>query len=113
MNTTITYSITRKLPMVAIASAILLLAEPASAWRGGPWGPAPLAWDPHEAYLDEYGFFDRYGPRRGDIRRMQRDNWHRMRGYPVYPGIGRHGPTLSDIRRQHQRKLRRAWGYPY
>lgn len=113
MKTPIIRHIKRKSPLIALTAAILLLAQPASAWWGGPWGAAPLAWDPHEAYLNEYDFFDPYGPSQGDIRRMHRDNWHRMRGYPVHPGVGRYGPTLSDIRRQHHRKMRRAWGYPY
>jgi len=102
-------------PLLAASLAITacLATVSANAWWG-PVGPYAGGWDPQEAYLDEYGFFDRFGPSRSDIRRMHRDNWQAWRGYPVYrSGLGRYGPTLSDIRRQQHRKTRRFWGYPY
>jgi hypothetical protein len=103
-----------KLLAVAIAAAALLTMTSANAWWGpSPVGPGVWGWDPYEAYLDEYGFFDRYGPSATDIERMYRDNWYAARGYPVYRGVGPYGPSASDIRRQYMRKLRRSWGYPY
>ena len=101
-----------KLLAVTFAVATLLTMTSAHAWWG-PGGPGVWGWDPHEAYLNEYGFFDPYGPSGADIRRMYRDNWDATRGYPVYRGVGPYGPSLSDIRRQQKRKFRRAWGYPY
>ena len=104
----------------AIAAATLFTMTSANAWWGpggpGAWGGGPggWGWDPQEAYLDEYGFFDRYGPSSADFRRMHRDNWDAAWGYPVRRGgLGPWGPSLSDIRRQQQRKWRRMWGYPY
>ena len=101
-----------KLLAVAIATATLFTMSSANAWWG-PGGPGVWGWDPHEAYLEEYGFFDRYGPSISDIDRMHRDNWYAARGYPVFRGVGPYGPSVSDIRRQQMRKLRRSWGYPY
>lgn len=98
----------RKLLTALIATTALLATSSASAW----WGPGVGGWDPQEAYLNEYGFFDPYGPTVGDIRRMHRDNWRTLRGYPVNRGVGLYGPTPSDVHRQHMRKMRRAWGYP-
>jgi hypothetical protein len=102
----------RKLLAVTIAAAALLTMTSANAWWG-PGGPVAWGWDPQEAYLDEYGFFDPYGPSISDIERMHRDNWYAARGYPVFRGVGPYGPSVSDIRRQYMRKLRRSWGYPY
>jgi hypothetical protein len=103
-----------KLLAAAIAVAALFTVSSANAWWGpGPVGPGYWGWDPQEAYLDEYGFFDRWGPSISDIERMHRDNWYAARGYPVYRGVGPFGPSLTDIRRQQMRKWRRAWGYPY
>jgi hypothetical protein len=48
----------RKLLAVTIAAAALLTMTSANAWWG-PGGPIAWGWDPHEAYLEEYGFFDR------------------------------------------------------
>ena len=101
-----------KLLAATISAAGLFTMTSANAWWG-PGGPGPWGWDPYEAYLEEYGFFDPYGPSRADIRRMYRDQWDAARGYPTYRGVGPYGPSLSDIRRQHRRKLRWAWGYPY
>ena len=96
----------------AIASACLFTAPPAWSWWG-PGGPWPGMWDPQEAFLEEYGFLDRHGPSRGDIRRMHRDRWKAMRGYPVYiDGVGPYGPSLSDVRRQQRRQMHRFRGYP-
>ena len=101
-----------KLLAVAIAIATLFTMPSANAWWG-PGGPGVWGWDPYEAYLDEYGFFDPFGPSISGIERMYRDNWYAARGYPVYRGVGPDGPSVSDIRRQQMRKLRRAWGCPY
>ncbi len=115
MKTTTRSKSGRHLLTATIAAVILLSATSANAWWG--WGRAwPLtgAWDPTEAYLYEYGFLDPYGPTTGDVRRMHRDNWRAMLGYPIRrDGVGPYGPRLSDIRRQQYRKARRFRGYPY
>lgn len=103
----------KRLLTAAVTAAMLSTASSAGAWWG-PVGPYPGGWDPHEAYLEEYGFLDRYGPSIGDIRRRHRDNWKAMMGRPVYlDGVGPYGPTRADVRRQYHRKLKRLWGYPY
>ena len=113
MNRLLKQGVKNKLLAATITVVVLLPATSAYAWRG-PVGLYAGGWDPHEAHLNEYGFLDRYGPTRGDIQRMHRDNWMAMRGYPSHRrGIGPYGPTLSDIRRQHHRKGRRFRGYPY
>ncbi|MGD2137576.1 MAG: hypothetical protein PVJ66_05005 [Gammaproteobacteria bacterium] len=113
MNMPLEHETRKKLLIATIAAAVLCWATPAAAW----WGPGmPYAggWDPQEAYLEEYGFLDPHGPTPGDIRRMQRDRWKELMGYPVYrAGVGPYGPTLSDVRRQHFRKARRLWRNPY
>lgn len=101
----------KRLLVTAISSALLFTATSTNAWWR-PGVPYAWGWDPNEAYLNEYGFLDRHGPTIGDIRRMHRDNWKEMRGYPVYrSGVSLYGPRPSDVRRQHQRKARRLWGY--
>ncbi len=113
MNKPFHCQIKRILLTLLITTAVCFPAASAYAWWR-PGGPYAGGWDPNEAYLNEYGFLDRHGPTTGDFRRMHRDNWRGMRGYPVNRGgIGRYGPTLSDVRRQHHRKARRLWGYPY
>jgi hypothetical protein len=102
----------RRLLAATIATIVLLAATSANGWWGYG-GPGAWAWDPQEAYLDEYGFLDRWGPSRMDIDRMYRDNWYAARGYPIHRGVGPYGPSMSDIHRQQMRKMRRAWGYPY
>jgi hypothetical protein len=97
----------------ALAIAVMLPVSTASAWYG-PWGPAVTGWDPQEAWMEEYGYLDRFGPTLADIRRLNRDQWRTAMGYPVrVGGIGPYGPTRSDVIRQHNRKMRRAWGYSY
>jgi hypothetical protein len=105
---------TRNIVLVAaMAAAVFFPAAAANAWLG-PVGPGALGWDPYEAYLDEYGFLDPYGPSIGDLRRMQRDRWRAMMGYPVYiGGVGPYGPRPADVIRQYHRKASRWWGYPY
>ena len=105
---------TRKISLtLAATTAILLTSTSTHAWWG-PGGPPVGGWDPHEAYLHEYGFLDRHGPTMGDLRRMHRDNWKLLTGHPVYlKGVGPYGPTYSDVIRQQRRKHRRFWGYPY
>lgn len=113
MNKSLHHKTKKKLLTAAITAAILFTATSAGAWWG-PGGPYAGGWDPYEAYLEEYGLLDRYGPSRGDIRRMHRDNWRAMMGYPVYrDDVGPYGPTRSDVRRQYHRKAKRLWGYPY
>lgn len=113
MNKSLHHKPWRALLAAVTAAAILFPATTADAWWG-PGGPYAGGWDPHEAYLDEYGFLDRHGPTAGDIRRMHRDNWMEMMGYPVHRGgVGLYGPTSTDVRRQYHRKARRFWGYPY
>jgi hypothetical protein len=111
MNRSSSHKTRKKLLAMAISAAVLFPATSADAWWG-PGGPGAWGWDPQEAYLNEYGFLDRYGPTPGDIRRMQRDNWKEMLGYPAHrSGIGLYGPRPSDVRRQQYRKARRFWGY--
>jgi hypothetical protein len=113
MMTTSLHGRGRKLLAATLAAAVLLPVSSAEAWWG-PGGPAAWAWDPQEAFLEEYGYLDRYGPTIGDIRRMHRDSWRAARGYPVrIANVGPYGPTRGDIKRQHHRKMRRMWGYPY
>jgi hypothetical protein len=98
--------------VMAAAATMIFSTATAQAW----WGPAagPGLWDPHEAYLDEYGFLDPYGPSRSDIRRLHRDQRRAMMGHPVYyQNVGPYGPRPSDLRRQFHRRAMRAWGYPY
>jgi hypothetical protein len=98
--------------VVTAAAAVAFSAATAQAW----WGPAPGigGWDPQEAFLDEYGFLDPYGPTPGDFRRLHRDQWKTAMGYPVYhENVGPWGPRLSDLQRQYHRKTMRLWGYPY
>lgn len=112
MNMSLQPAIRKKLLVAAITAAALLLTTAAEGWWG-PGGPGAWGWDPQEAYLEEYGFLDPFGPTLGDIRRMQRDRWKEMIGYPVYrDNVGPYGPRPSDVRRQQRRKARRFWGYP-
>jgi hypothetical protein len=112
MNMSLQPAIRKKLLLAALTAATLLVATAAEGWWG-PGGPGAWGWDPQEAYLEEYGFLDPFGPTPGDIRRMQRDRWREMMGYPVYrAGVGPYGPRPSDVRRQYHRKARRLWGYP-
>ena len=115
MKTTSQRRTVRKLLAATLAAAVFLPAPTADAWGPwGPWGPVAGGWDPHEAYLEEYGYLDRYGPTLGDIRRMNRDSWRAARGYPVrIDNVGPYGPTMSDVIRQNRRKMRRMWGYWY
>jgi hypothetical protein len=112
MNRSFYNHLGRQSLVATVAAGAVLVATSVGAW----WGPPPYAgvWDPWEAYLQEYDFLDPHGPSRGDIKRMHRDNWKAIRGYPIYiDGVGPHGPTHSDVRRQLKRKERRMWGYPY
>jgi hypothetical protein len=103
----------KRLLATAVAAAALFWATSVAAWWG-PGGPYAWGWDPQEAYLDEYGLLDPYGPTLGDIRRMHRDNWKQLMGHPVYrSGVGPYGPRPADVRRQQYRKARRLWGYPW
>jgi hypothetical protein len=63
---------------------------------------ANAAWicDPQVAYLEEYGFLDPYGPSRGDIRRLHRDQWRATYygGYydPVVKALRKHCPGSAN-----------------
>jgi hypothetical protein len=112
MNRSLHRGVKRILLALLATAAVMFSAATAEAW----WGSAPGigGWDPQEAYLDEYGFLDPYGPTLGDIRRLHRDQWRAVMGYPVYyENIGPYGPRPSDLRRQYHRKTMRLWGYPY
>ena len=112
MNRSLHTSVIKMILVIAVAATVAFSTAVAQAW----WGRGPPAglWDPQEAYLDEYGFLDPYGPTPGDIRRLHRDQWKAMWGYPVfYQNIGPYGPRPSDLRQQYHRKARRIWGYPY
>jgi hypothetical protein len=113
MLNSLQHKIRNTLLAAAMGVALFTPAGNANAWWG-PGGPAVLGWDPHEAYLNEYGFLNPYGPSIGDIRRMHRDQWRAMRGYPVrIGGMGPYGPRPSDVMRQYHRKARQMWGYPH
>jgi hypothetical protein len=113
MNRSSHNGVKRVLLAMAVVSAVVFSTATAQAWWG-PVAPGAGGWDPQEAYLDEYGFLDPYGPMPGDFRRMHRDNWKAVMGYPVYhENVGPYGPRPSDVRKQHHRKMQRLWGYPY
>jgi len=108
MNRSLHNGAKRILLGVAVAAAVVFSMAAAQAW----WGPGPVGWDPQEAYLDEYGFLDPYGQTPGDFRRMQRDHWKAVMGYPVYyENIAPYGPRPADVRRQYHRKMQRLRGY--
>jgi hypothetical protein len=112
MNRSLHKGMKRILLVIVAAATVVFSAATAQAW----WGPGPGvgAWDPHEAFLDEYGFLDPYGPTPGDFRRLERDRWKAIMGYPVYyQNVGPWGPRPSDLQRQYHRKTMRLWGYPY
>jgi hypothetical protein len=112
MNRSLHNALKRMLLVMTVAAAVIFSTAIAQAW----WGPGQGmgSWDPQEAYLDEYGFLDPYGPTPSDIRRLHRDQWKSMMGYPVsYQNMGPYGPRPSDLRQQYHRKTMRAWGYPY
>ena len=113
MKTGSRHGISRKLLAALLGVALLVPASSVGAWLG-PGGPAGWGWDPHEAYMHEYGFDNPYGPTFADFRRMNRDNWKAFMGHPVYiDNVGPGGPTYSDVARQNRRKLRHTWGYWY
>jgi hypothetical protein len=114
MNAIRRHHTARKLLAAALAAAMVLATEPLAAWWGGPWGPYTGGWDPQEAFLNQYGFLDPFGPTPGDIRRLRRDQWKAWRGYPVFiDEVGPYGPSLGAVIRQQRRKAHRLWGYPY
>ena len=91
--------------LVAVTAALALLtAASANAWWGGYSG---RTCDPHMAYLDEYGFLDRWGPSRGDIRRLNRDQWK-----ATYYG-GYHDPVVKALRKHCPRANRWHRRYYY
>lgn len=113
MKTGLRHGTGRKLLAALLGVALLVPASSVGAWWG-PGGPAVWGWDPHEAYMHEYGFDHPYGPTHSDFRRMSRDNWKAFMGRPVYiDNVGPGGPTYSDVARQHRRKLRHTWGNWY
>jgi len=112
MNRSLHTGVKKMIMVIAVAATVIFSTALAQAW----WGPGPGVglWDPQEAYLDEYGFLDPYGPAPSDIRRLHRDQWKAMMGYPVsYQNIGPYGPRPLDLRQQYHRNAMRMWGYPY
>ena len=88
--------------LAAITAAVALLtATSANAW-GGYRG---WSCDPQTAYLEEYGFLDRWGPSRGDIRRLNRDQWKATYygGYydPVVKALRKRCPSANRWRRSY------------
>ena len=89
--------------LVAVTAALAVLtATSANAWWGGYSG---RTCDPHQAYLDEYGFLDPWGPSRGDIRRLNRDQWKATYygGYydPVVKALRKHCPAANRWQRRY------------
>ena len=68
----------RRLLAIVTATMVLLGSTTANAVR---------ICDPHFAYLDEYGFLDRWGPSLGDIRRLNRDQWRAVYYGPYYDPV--------------------------
>lgn len=77
----------------------LFPAASANAWWGG-YGPGGWGCDPQWAYLEEYGFLDPYGPSRGDLLRLNRDQWRAARGMAYYGGYWSDDPVTKAMRRQ-------------
>ena len=112
MNRSLHTGVKKMIMVIAVAATVIFSTTVAQAY----WGPGlgVGSWDPQEAYLDEYGFLDPYGPTPSDIRRLHRDQWKAMMGYPVScQHIGPYGPRPSDLRQQYHRKAMRIWGHPY
>jgi hypothetical protein len=82
----------RKWLAAVTAVAVLLFATSANAWWGGYRG---RSCDPQTAYLEEYGFFNRWGPSRGDMRRLNRDQWRATTYYGGY-----YDPTVKALRKR-------------
>lgn len=94
----------RKWLAAVTAGAILLSATSANAWWGGNRG---WSCDPQTAYLEEYGFLDRWGPSRGDIRRLNRDQWR-----ATYYG-GYYDPTVKALRKRCPGRVNRWRRHSY
>ena len=100
---------TRRKVLVAVLAALLPVST-ANAWWGG-YGPG-WGCDPQVAYLEEYGFLDPWGPSRGDIRRLHRDEWRAATTPRYYGGYTAETPVAKAVRRQC-RGWNRGWRRPY
>ena len=88
--------------LIAFLVAALLPVAAANAWWGG-YAPAPgYYWgcDPQTAYLQEYGFLDPFGPSRGDMQRLHRDEWRAANGPAYFGGYSRvyEDPVTKAVR---------------
>lgn len=90
---------TRRKLLVAVMAALLPVAS-ANAWWGG-YGPGAYGCDPQWAYMKEYGFLDRWGPSRGDVDRLRRDEWRAANDSWYYGGYtGSDDPVTKAVRRR-------------
>lgn len=118
-------TLTRLLSGVALATAVSVPLQSASAW-GGPWGPpgawgapGPMVppgvaqlpgWSPEEV-AQKYDFYGPYGPSISDIRRFHRDMaWGRPLDSLYSSPLG---PSPSAVRRQERQESLRQFGAPY
>jgi len=83
----------RKLLVSVLAASLLLPAALANA----SWLGYDSEWrcDPKLAYLEEYGFLKIRGPSRGDIQRLQRDQWK-----AAYYRDPRYDPVIKALRKR-------------
>lgn len=92
----------KKILVPLLAAAVVLPTASAQAyWRGydSDW-----RCDPKLAYFEEYGFLKFRGPSRGDIRRLQRDQWK-----AAYYGDARYDPTVRALRKRCSHRYRYWW----
>ena len=91
----------RKFFASVLAVCVLLPAASANAWRGydSDW-----RCDPKLAYLEEYGFLNINGPSRGDIRRLQRDQWK-----AAYYRDARYDPIVKALRKRCPHRSGYRW----
>lgn len=84
--------------LIIMLIAALFPSTGANAWWSYGYGPG-WACDPQTAYLKEYGFLDPFGPSRGDLQRLQRDQWRSFSG-PGYYGYARvyEDPVSRSVR---------------
>jgi len=107
MNKSRIQSTLRKSLISIVGIMALAASTSAGAWGGG-YDRNVWRCDPQSAYLDEYGFLDYYGPSRGDIRRLNRDQWR-----AIYYGDWRYDPVEKALRKNCHHYSNRWWGGPY
>ena len=110
MNASVLHGSKRK--VLAVALAALLPLATANAWYGA-YGPGGWGCDPQAAFLEEYGFLDRFGPSRNDIRRLQRDEYWAATGPTYYGGYTSEDPVSRAVRKQCRGGWYRGWRTPY